>query len=317
MNARTIGRVNGMIIGAIDVGTNSVKLLVAQRRDGGLRTLAHRAVITRLGAGLDKTGILKLDATDRTLQALSDFKELCDRLGCDRVVAVGTEALRRARNAKEFIERCEYEAGLRLRVIDGREEATLSFSGATADWPDRLLAAVDVGGGSTEIIVGRAERLSFFASRPLGAVSLTEKYFTSDPPREGEVERARKAIRRGLPLPPDALREPLIASGNLVGVGGTSITLAAILAKRRPGRPRLHGMAAQAPEIDALFSELAAMPSGERRRIEGLEPDRADIIVGGLLILIETMRALTMPRLLVSQHGLRRGLILEEARGRS
>jgi exopolyphosphatase/guanosine-5'-triphosphate,3'-diphosphate pyrophosphatase len=303
-----------MIVGAVDIGTNSVKLLVAKRTDGRLRTVAHRVVITRLGTGMGASDRISLEAADRTLEALADFRTLCERLGCDRIVAVGTEALRRAKNGRDFAGRCDREAGLRLRIISGSEEAKFSYLGATADWPGRLLAALDVGGGSTELMVGRDGRPSFAKSVPVGAVSVTERRLRSDPPTRAQREEALRDVRKSLPALIGGVRAKLEETGALVGIGGTVVTIGAILAARREGRARLHGMLVRRQEVESLLGELGAMKLARRRRVAGLEPERADIILGGMMIVLETLRALGMPRLRISLHGLRRGVILNELR---
>ncbi len=303
-----------MIIGAVDVGSNSVKLLIAEHRRGELKTLAHRVVITRLSAGVKDGGAIKLENADRTLAALSDFKELCDGFNCDRVITVGTEVFRRAANARDFIERCEYEAGLRLRVIGGQEEARLSFLGATADWPGRPLAAIDIGGGSTEFVVGRDGKPSIAVSLPVGCVAITEAHLKADPPTGLQCEKAMRAVRKALPGLSARVREEMERSGDLVGVGGTSVTAGAILAARRGPRTRLHGMRATRTELETLLGDLGAMKLAQRRQVEGLEPERADVILAGLMILLEAMYALKVPRLLISRHGLRRGVILDAVR---
>ncbi len=298
-----------MIVGAIDVGSNSVKLLVASKANGKVCTLAHRLAITRIGAGVSRGGKITLEAADRTLEVLSEYRALCDHLNCDRVVAVGTEALRVAKNAKDFVERCEFEADVRLKIISGTEEARLAFLGATADWPGRTLASVEIGGGSTQVTIGRDGKATWRSSSPIGAVNLTQKELRSDPPTLQERSAALRAATRVLPKAPKG-------AGEVVGIGGTAATLAAILAARRD-TTRIHGLRAVRDEVKALYQELVGMRLARRRLVPGLDPDRADILPAGLLILDVVLETLGARTVRISRHGLRRGVVLEAlSRGR-
>jgi len=293
-----------MIIGAIDVGSNSVKLLVAEVKSRETRVLAHRSSITRLGRGLGRTGQISREAQERTLDALREFRRVCDGLGAGRVVAVATEAVRIARNGRQFAERCRREAGIPLRVVSGREEARLAFLGATWGRRERRLASIDVGGGSTELMLGSPGRLETAASLPLGAVALTEAHLASDPPSPREREALLEAVRRGLAGIPDRLRAG--PAGTLLGIGGTCVNVA-----RMAGLPE--GRPLALAKLESIFDRLAGVPLDERRLIQGLDPERADIIVAGAAILLGAMKSLGFGSIVTTVHGLRRGLVLEAA----
>jgi len=294
-----------MIIGAIDVGSNSVKLLVASVEGRKTRLLRHRSAVTRLGRGMDRTGRLSPAAQKHTIGVLKEFRRVCDELGADRVVAVATEAVRTARNGRRFAARCRKEAGVPLRIISGREEARLAFLGATFGRRERRLAAVDIGGGSTELMVGSPGRLERSVSLPLGAVRLTEAILKSDPPSPAERSALFEEVRTRL-----AARLRFPAPATFLGVGGTCVNVARMA--RPDGDPE--GRRLPLGELEGLFDRLAGVPLKERKRIPGLDPERADIIVAGAAILIEAMRTLGIGSFTATVHGLRRGLVLEAAR---
>ncbi len=291
-----------MILGAIDVGTNSVKLLIVDSKRGRLVPVAERVTITRLGEGVEKTRRISAEAMDRTLEALVGFRELARRRRAWTLEAVGTRVLRMAENAGDFVRRCRKELDLPVRILSGEEEARLGYVGATGG--SESCAVLDVGGGSAQLIVrGRGRSVD------VGAVVLTEAFLRTDPPRPEELRAARdraarelRGLVRGRKLPSD-----------LVGIGGTIATAAAIRRRRKIGPEAAHGCRLPLRSVDALRDRLAAMTIGERRRVRGLDPARADIIVAGLVVVGEAMRAGGFEELRTSAYGLRHGLALEMA----
>ncbi|MBI2901791.1 MAG: Ppx/GppA family phosphatase [Planctomycetes bacterium] len=293
-----------MILAAMDLGTNSVKLLVAEARGGRLRPIEERAVITRLGEGLERNRLISEPAMDRTLEALVGFREIARRRHAWDIAAVGTRVFRDAKNARVFVRRCRTELDLPVRVLSGAEEARLGFVGATEGLGSATV--VDVGGGSTQIMAGDRGRLRLGRSADVGAVVVTEAHLRSDPPSPRELEEARARV--GPPL--DALLRRAKLPHALVGIGGTITSAAAIHWKRTS----IHGCALSLAAIDALRDRLAAMPLERRRGVRGLEPARADVIVAGLLILSEVMRRGGFAELHASARGLRHGVAIELAR---
>ncbi len=299
-----------MIIGAIDVGSNSVKLLVGAVKAGRVREIARRSAVTRLGGGLDGTGLLSRAAQDRTIEVLRSYRKDCEKLGAERIVAAGTEALRVARNGRKFAERCFAKAGLRLRILNGREEARLAFLGATAGRREARIAAIDIGGGSTEIMVGSPGKLAMAASLPLGAVRLTELHSRSDPPTLAERLSMLKAVNEGLLKLQAGLRDAAARAGTFLGIGGTCVNVARMV--RPAGSPE--GRVVPLEKLETILERLAELPLARRKRVPGIDPDRADIIVAGARIMAESLRALEFGSFTATVHGLRRGLLLQEGR---
>ncbi|HEY3227012.1 MAG TPA: Ppx/GppA family phosphatase [Planctomycetota bacterium] len=302
-----------MIIGAIDVGSNSVKLLVAEVKGRTTRLLAHRSAVTRLGGRMDRTRRLSPAAQDRTIGVLREFRRVCEELGADRVVAVGTEAVRTARNGRTFAARCRKEAGVALRIISGREEARLAFLGATFGRRERRLAAIDIGGGSTEFMLGSPGRLETSASIPLGAVRLTEIHLKGDPPTLGDRLGLLMHVHDGLGRLPDLLRCASGPGTTLLGIGGTCVNVARMLSPDEIPEGRKVPLDA----LEDLLNRLAGTPLAQRKQIPGIDPDRADIIVAGARILVESLKTLGVPSFTATIHGLRRGLVVEASRGPS
>ncbi len=295
-------------LGVIDIGTNSVKLLVAEANGSVPRVLRERVLITRLGAGLETRGGFDPRAMDRTMAAARRLAAEARRLGVDRVEAVGTAAFREAANRDLFCRRLR-GAGLVMSVLSGRREAELAFEAATSGLTvDRRAAVVDVGGGSTEIAWEDGPRLRRL-SLPLGAVRLTERHLTADPIRSTDFKAMIASIRR-------PLRRALAGSGSpptgIVAVGGTAATLAAMqLGLRRYDAGRIHGLRLSRSQLYVLLVVLSMLSTRQRKALPGLEPKRADIIVAGTAVLAALLRTLRLSEVTVSARGLRYGILLE------
>jgi exopolyphosphatase/guanosine-5'-triphosphate,3'-diphosphate pyrophosphatase len=299
-----------VIAGAVDIGTNTVLLVVAARDGGGgVRVLAERATITRLGQDVDRTRRIAPEAAERTLACLARYAEEMTRLGVERRAAVGTSALRDAGGGAELVDRAERLLGVRPRVIDGLEEAELGFAGATSGLGLRGRVTVfDVGGGSTEIITGTLAEppvIERATSLDLGSVRLTERCVRTDPPSSGELGAVRGEVRAAL----TALVPPPPAP--LVGVAGTVTTLAAISqALDSYDAGRVHGSELDRDEVERLLDRLAALPLAQRKALPGLEPARADVIVAGAVLVAEVLAWSGAECLVVSDRGVRWGLLM-------
>ncbi len=304
-----------MRVATIDIGTNSVLLLIADARDGRLRGLVERATITRLGEGVDKSGELGAAAKERTLACIEAYAREIAEHGVDAVAAVGTSAMRDARGGDDFRRCVEAALGAAPEIISGEREARLTFDGALIGLePTGLLAVFDIGGGSTEIIVGaRVGRLAGTLSRAvsldIGSVRLTERHVHSDPPSAAELASVRRDVRAALRAAPKLEGRPL------VGVAGTVTTLAAYCHAIAPYDPQqVHGALLARDALTEAVAKLASMSLAERRNTPGIEPKRADVIVAGAIIAEEICELAGASRIIVSDRGVRWGLALELAR---
>jgi exopolyphosphatase/guanosine-5'-triphosphate,3'-diphosphate pyrophosphatase len=290
---------------AIDIGTNSVRLLLAE--DG--RDLARRAVITRLGAGVDRTRRLDPEAIDRTLAALHGFRMIIDAHGVEHLRVVATSAARDADNRDAFFTQVTDVLDTAPELLSGDEEARLSFAGAVRGLPiaDAPFLVVDVGGGSTELAIGAVEAEET-ASLDLGCVRLTEAELHHDPPSAEELANALGSVADTLE---DALRAlPDAAAATVVGAGGTITTMAAVeIGLVEYDRDRVDGFALTRDAAEDVFRTLATEPLAARVHNPGLQPARADVIVGGCCIVVGVMRALQAPRLIVRDADLLDALV--------
>ncbi len=284
---------------AIDIGTNSTRLLVAEGAGGVIKRIETGLATTRLGEGI-AGGLLLREAMERTVQAVRVFKQTALNLGAEKVVAAATSAVRDASNQSEFMKLVKKEAGLQLRVLSGEEEAALSYSGVLAGLvvPQHSTVVLDIGGGSTELTWQQADRLRL-VSVNAGAVRMTET-------GAGEAEIS------------DLLRPVLaeiksLSLKNLVGVGGTVTTLAAIDQQLAVYDPeRVHGYCLSAGSVDRILNMLKDMDIKERRKVPGLQPERADIIVAGVVILKTVLSGLGLSWMYVSECDMLYGLLLKE-----
>jgi exopolyphosphatase/guanosine-5'-triphosphate,3'-diphosphate pyrophosphatase len=289
-------------VGVVDLGTNSTRLLVAEVEDGTVRELERRLTITRLGEGVDERHLLLPTALARVRNTLADYRRVLEASGVERTLAVATSAVRDAENGEAFLGEVEWSYGFDTRLLTGDEEARLTYAGVAAG---RTLAprtlVVDVGGGSTELVLGEWHR-----SLDLGCVRLTERFLRSDPPTPAELTACREHIRAVLPeepRPTDAL-----------GVAGTVTTLAVLSLGLDEEDPALvHGHRLAAARIDTEVDRLASLPVSELRQIRGMHPDRAPVIVAGALVVAETLRHFGLAELEVSEQDLLHGAALAAA----
>ena len=298
-------------VAAIDCGTNSTRLLVWD--DG--RTVDRQMRITRLGQGVDALGRLSDEAIERTVIVLREYRQTLDRLGVDRIRMVATSAARDAVNREDFFSAARNAIGIQPELLAGDEEGRLSFLGATAelDPADGPFLVVDIGGGSTEFVVGTQEP-SAVASLEMGCVRITEKYLVSDPPAPDELSNAVGVVRdevEQLLRDEPAMRE----AATLVGLAGTVSTMAAVeLGLHQYDRDRIHHFTLTRDAAEDVFRTLATERLADRIHNPGLERERADVIVGGAVVLVTVMRALDMPACLVSESDILDGLAMTLAR---
>jgi exopolyphosphatase / guanosine-5'-triphosphate,3'-diphosphate pyrophosphatase len=299
-------------VGAIDIGTNTVRLLVADVDGDGekaaLETLDRRMRITRLGQGVDESRRLRPDAISRTLDVLREYRGALDELGVDRVRATATSAARDAGNRDDFFGPAADVLHVEPELLPGDEEARLSFLGATTglDLPAPYLV-IDIGGGSTEFVVGTHEPDGLI-SVDTGSRRITEQYLRSDPPQPEELSEAMSVVQAYLAdveLAIPAVRE----APTLVGVAGTISTVAAVeLGLAEYERDRIHHFRLTRSAAEDVFRTLATEPAEVRRHNPGLEPGRVDVIVGGTLVLVVTMRTFDFNEMLVSEADILDGL---------
>ena len=305
-----------MRVAVVDIGTNSTRLLVAQVDDGEVTAeLARESRVTRLGQGVDATGALGEEPMQRVFAVLDDYRRQIDEHRADATVAVLTSAVRDASNGAAFTEAVRERYGLDARTIPGAEEAALTFLGATserADGDDGEIVVIDIGGGSTELVVGRGREVSFFVSLQAGVVRQTERHIHHDPPRPEELEAMAAEVDAIIAEHvPAEVRERVRAA---VAVAGTATSTAAIdLALEPYDREKVHGHPMPAAKLREQLERLASIPDDERRRVAGLHPDRAPTIVAGIVLLLEVLKAFGVEETEVSDNDILRGAALQRA----
>jgi exopolyphosphatase / guanosine-5'-triphosphate,3'-diphosphate pyrophosphatase len=311
-----------MRIGVVDIGTNSTRLLIADVQDGAIEELDRRSQVTRLGQGVDASGRLGDEAMARVFETLAAYRDAMDAAAvpADARVAVLTSAARDAANGPDFTTRVQRDYRLDARTLDGEQEARTSFRGATHGRnPDDLtpLLVFDIGGGSTELIVGPAggDEPTFHVSLQVGVVRQTERHLHHDPPPPHELQPLADDVRAALEAAVPA--DVRAGAASAVGVAGTATSLAAIDQRLEPYDPRrVHGYVLELGEIELMLARLAQMDLAERRAVPGLHPDRAPTIVAGAAIMVEVLQAFGLDRVEVSEHDILHGVALERAAAR-
>jgi exopolyphosphatase/guanosine-5'-triphosphate,3'-diphosphate pyrophosphatase len=297
-------------VAVIDIGTNSTRLLIAEvdADSGTLEELVRRSQVTRLGDGVDASGSLSEAAIERVLTTLAQYREEIDEHDCEANLAVLTSAVRDAANGASFAARVRDQYGLDARILAGEEEAQLTFLGAMSTRPlDEDVAGseptvvIDIGGGSTEFIVGEGRTAGFHVSLPVGVVRMSERHIHSDPPAPAELQELADDVRAifldGLPAPERAAVKRAIA------VAGTATSAASIDQQLEPYDPaRVQGYQLLLGTVEMLLARLADMDEDRRREVVGLHPDRAPTIVAGMIVLAEALRAFQLDQVEVSEH---------------
>ena len=295
-------------VAAIDCGTNSVRLLITA---DGTTQIERLMRITRLGQGVDATGRLDPEAIERTLAVLREYREVIDRHGATRIRMAATSASRDASNRDEFFNAAKDILGVMPEVISGEEEGRLSFLGATADLDPALgpFLVCDIGGGSTEFVFGTTEAESTI-SNDMGCVRMTEAWLHHDPPTAEELSQALSVIDIHLD---DVLREipELSEAKTFVGLAGTVSNTASVeLGLAEYDREQIHHLVLTRAAVEDVFRTLATESIEERKENPGLEEQRADVIVGGLCVLVATMRRFGLDECLVSESDILDGLAM-------
>jgi len=300
-------------VAAIDCGTNSTRLLIA-RGDGS--TVDRRMQITRLGEGVDRSGSLSPGAIERTLSVLREYRAAMDRQGVSRIRAIATSAVRDAGNAAGFLEPARRVIGSEPRVLTGDEEGKLSYRGATSELPADAgpWLVVDVGGGSTELVTSTPAGIDA-VSLDVGCVRVTERWLVSDPPAPAELDAARRHVTQLVRGAAD--QHPAFAAAcGLVGLAGTVSALTMlVLGLASYDREAVHHAHLRRADVSELLDALARLPVAERRRRRGMERDRADVLVGGSLVLDSVMDVLGFDRLTVSESDILDGIVAELLEG--
>jgi exopolyphosphatase/guanosine-5'-triphosphate,3'-diphosphate pyrophosphatase len=305
-------------VAVVDIGTNSTRLLIADvdRDNGALRQLVRRSQVTRLGEGVDASGSLSDAATERVLGTLAEYRREIDEHGCEANLAVLTSAVRDADNGEQFAARVRDEYGLDARVLRGEEEAQLTFLGAMSgragedeggdSSQSEPTVVIDVGGGSTEFVVGSGRTAGFHVSLQAGVVRMSERHIHSDPPTPGELQELAADVREtfldGLP----AEERERVTRG--IAVAGTATSAASIDQELDPYDPaRVDGYDLQLGTIELLLARLADMDERQRREVVGLHPDRAPTIVAGMIVLEQALEAFGLEHVEVSEHDILHG----------
>jgi exopolyphosphatase / guanosine-5'-triphosphate,3'-diphosphate pyrophosphatase len=297
-------------VAVIDIGTNSTRLLIADVESPAVYEVERRTTVTNMGRGVDHTSTICSDAIEDVCGVIADYKSRYEEMGADRVMAIATSAVRDSVNGEAFIAELRERFELDARMLTGEEEARLTYLGATAHRPEADPTLVfDIGGGSTELIVGTGRDVGFHTSLQAGTIRQSERHLSSDPPEPHELEDLaadiRNLIERAIAAQPEGRPTRAIA------VAGTPTSLAAIDQGLEPYDPdRVHGYHLGMQRVQRMLSRLSALPLAERLRVPGLHPGRAPTIVTGTVILVQVMRAFGLQEIEVSELDILHGSAL-------
>jgi exopolyphosphatase/guanosine-5'-triphosphate,3'-diphosphate pyrophosphatase len=296
-----------MRVAAVDLGTNSTRLLVADIDGDRLEEISRRLTITRLGEGVDQRRRLLPVPIARLRNCLTDYRRELEELGAERTLCIATSSVRDADNGEAFLGELEWSYGFTTRLLSGDEEAAMMIRGVTAGRaPLDDVLVVDIGGGSTELVIAADGAVSFSTSLDVGCVRITERFLSSDPPSRPELAAAGAYVRALLPE---------ISASSAIGVAGTVTTLAAIdLGDEEYDPARTHGHRITRASVEEQLERLAAMTTEERLAVAGMEPGRASVIVAGVVVLREILTAYELDEIEVSEHDVLHGAAFAAAK---
>ena len=298
-------------LAGLDLGTNTFLLLIADVRENALAPLFEKETVVRLGKGVDAHGNLNDEAMQRGLACMREYAALAREYGCEKISAVGTSALRDAKNREAFLQLLQQETGIAVNVISGETEARLTYRGALSNkrtLPEPL-AIIDIGGGSTEVVFGTHTQITRARSADIGSVRLTERIFQHDPVRAEEVQTFRAVVEQVMRDTWPFAELENVAS--MLGTAGTITTLAAMAQGLTQYEPeRIDNFALSFNTLSEIVATLVRLPIAERKQLPGLSPGRADVILAGALLLETFMRIYRFEQIVVSNRGLRHGVVL-------
>lgn len=302
-----------MKIGTIDIGTNSMRLLVANYIDGKLEDRKKYVNTTRIGQGVDKDGYIMKEAIERNLDALAEFYEICKSENCVAIHCMGTSALRDSKNGNIFVEKAKKLTGIDVEIISGEEESNLGFKGVLEGLQeDSDILVIDIGGGSTEFIIGDRSGIKFSKSENVGALRMTEKFLSKDPVDENEFENMSKFIYSEIEETLTYIRSMDIKK--IVGIGGTITSLSAINQKLEVySMEKIHNSEVKLEEINQILQNLKQMTLSDKKTIKGLQAKRADIITAGVEILKIIIENLEIEKIIVSEYDNLEGLMCQKS----
>ncbi|HEX6586970.1 MAG TPA: Ppx/GppA phosphatase family protein [Solirubrobacterales bacterium] len=302
-----------MRVAVIDIGTNSTRLLISDVEGARAEQVQRVTTVTNMGRGVDHTNMICTDAIEDVCRVISGYKGRYEEMGAERVLSIATSAVRDATNGDAFIAELRERFGLDARLLTGEEEAHLTYLGATANRSgDEPTLVFDIGGGSTELIVGSGMEVRFHTSLQAGTIRQSERHLTSDPPDPCELEDLATDIRK---LIDNAIAgRPEARPSRAIAVAGTPTSLAAVDQRLEPYDPgRVHGYRLGLQRIQRMLSTLSSLPLAERLRVPGLHPGRAPTIVAGTVILVQVMRAFGLEEIEVSELDILHGSALSAA----
>ncbi|HSQ88625.1 Ppx/GppA phosphatase family protein [Romboutsia sp.] len=303
-----------MKIGTIDIGTNSMRLLIGDYIDGKVEHRRKFINTTRIGQDVDKDGYISEEAIKRNIEALKQFSNICKEENCEHVYSMGTSALRDSTNGHEFVELAKQEVGIDVEIISGEEESNLGFRGVLEGLEnDDDILVIDIGGGSTEFIIGDKEGIKFVKSENVGALRMTEKFLKSDPINEDEFKETSVFIENEINDTLNYIKEKRIKK--LVGIGGTITSLSAMNQELEIySMEKIHNSKIYKKDIETILQSLKNMTLSDKKRLKGLQPKRADIITAGVKILDIIMEKLEIEDIVVSEYDNLEGLMCQKAK---
>ena len=298
-------------IAAIDLGTNSMRLLLCEVENGVFLKKNKEVVTTRIGKNLSKSGAMSKESMKLNIEALKSLKNEAQTYGAEEIITIATSAVRDAVNKVDFLYDVKKETGLEIKVLSGNEEAIVGMLGVTYGLPENEnILIADVGGGSTEIVLSRNKKIKFSQSIDAGAVRMTERFLMSDPIQDKDIKNLKENLLRLFSYSTDKLSNTEL--NKVIAIGGTASTAAAIFLGMELYNPgRIHNTILELSFLTGLFDKLKSMTVEERYQIKGLEKERADIIPAGIYILIFIIEALGIKKIIVSDNDNLEGAIIK------
>jgi len=283
----------------IDIGTNSTRLLIASVNNNMIIKREKYLLSTRMGQGIDHDRIILPETMERNIAALKEYKEIIQSCCVEDTIIFGTSALRDAKNSHEFVHKAQEKLQMTVNIIDGQQEAQYAFLGVGQQYKDKMNIIMDIGGGSTEFVCSTKGKLMSSNSLNFGAVRLTERFINNDPPTKNEINRIRTHVQ-------DLLQDKIQKEKDmftLVGIGGTATTLASMkYSMKEYLADEIHGSEVSIKDIDKIIEELSSMKDSDRKGVIGLNPNRSDIIIAGIIIIQEILSHFDKAHFIVSDY---------------